>query len=519
MSASRERKKRQELLASGGTDPKAAREAAQKAAERRSNMLYGTIGILFLLITAGLLLYQYVYTPHVANTRRNTTAVTIGERTYTAGDVSFYYYDSMLQMSQLVGDLSALGVDTGSPLSEQIVGGSTEDGEEPQTWDDYFKGAAVNTMRYVTAMNAAAQAEGYVLSEEGETVFESTVSGMKSQAAASGVSYEGYLKSLYGSLMTEACFETNLREQLTANYFAQEHEDGLTYTDEDLLARYEENPQEFDAVSYELVTLDGQAESTEDGDGNTVEPTEEEEAAALEAAKEAAQAILDGYEAGGDLEELAGEYEDIADYTTSDEAYYSDGVTYLEWCFEDGRADGDCTITENTASQRIYVVVFHSRFQSERPGISDVRHILINADSVDDAEGSEVSDEEIKARAQEILDSWDGTEDGFIQLVEEYSQDTASVPDGGLIADITSGSNLVQEFKDWALEAGRQPGDTGIVSSTYGYHIMYYKDGTPMWKYDVESTLLREDMTAWEEELQEPYEAVTNQEGMDYCTR
>ena len=29
----------------------------------------------------------------------------------------------------------------------------------------------------------------------------------------------------------------------------------------------------------------------------------------------------------------------------------------------------------------------------------------------------------------------------------------------------------------------------------------------------------REDMTAWEDELQAPYEAVTNQEGLDYCTR
>ena len=50
MSASRERKKRQEYLAGGGLDRKAAREAEQKAAERRSNLFYGAIAILFAIL-------------------------------------------------------------------------------------------------------------------------------------------------------------------------------------------------------------------------------------------------------------------------------------------------------------------------------------------------------------------------------------------------------------------------------------------------------------------------------------
>ena len=519
MSASRERKKRQEFLASGGTDPKAAREAAQKAAEHKSNVLYGTIGILFLVITAALLFYNYGYSAIVNNARRNTTAVTIGDKVYTAADLSFYYYDSLNQMYQMTGNLSMLGIDTSLPFSEQTVAGTGEDGEEAQTWDDYFKDSAINTMRYVTALNAAAQEAGYTLSEEGETLLSDTVASLQEQASASGLSYEDYLRSLYGSLMTADCFEENLREQLTANYFAQEHEDGLTYTDEEIQALYEEDPREYDSVSYELVSISGQAESTEDEEGNTVAPTDEENAAAWTAAQEAGQAILEGYEAGGDLEELAGEYEDIATYSSSDAATYVSSVTYLEWCFEDGRTAGDSTVIENEDASRVYVVVFRDRFLDERP-TANVRHILINADSVDAAEGEEPSDEEIQARAQEILDSWDGTEDGFVELVAEYSQDTASVPDGGLIEHISANSSYVQEFKDWALAEGRAAGDTGIIQSTYGFHIMYYVGSdSPIWELDAENALRREDMTAWEDELQAPYEAVTNQEGLDYCTR
>ena len=43
MSASREKKARQEFNASGAVDPKAAREAEERAKQRRSNWLYGGI--------------------------------------------------------------------------------------------------------------------------------------------------------------------------------------------------------------------------------------------------------------------------------------------------------------------------------------------------------------------------------------------------------------------------------------------------------------------------------------------
>ena len=49
MSASREKKSRQEQTGSGWNDPKTAREAKERKEERRTNILYGTIGVVFLL--------------------------------------------------------------------------------------------------------------------------------------------------------------------------------------------------------------------------------------------------------------------------------------------------------------------------------------------------------------------------------------------------------------------------------------------------------------------------------------
>ena len=55
MSASREKKARQEFNASGAVEPKAAREAQERAKQRRSNWLYGGIAIVFVLVAAALL--------------------------------------------------------------------------------------------------------------------------------------------------------------------------------------------------------------------------------------------------------------------------------------------------------------------------------------------------------------------------------------------------------------------------------------------------------------------------------
>ena len=84
MSASRERKKRQEFLAAGGVDKKAAQEAQRKAAERKSAILYSVIGILFVAVTVALLVYNS------GIIERKTNAVTVDGVSYKAEDAVSY---------------------------------------------------------------------------------------------------------------------------------------------------------------------------------------------------------------------------------------------------------------------------------------------------------------------------------------------------------------------------------------------------------------------------------------------
>jgi len=124
-----------------------------------------------------------------------------------------------------------------------------------------------------------------------------------------------------------------------------------------------------------------------------------------------------------------------------------------------------------------------------------VRHILIMPKGGTEDESGNVtySEEEweaCRAEAQAILDSWkssDGTEEGFAKLATEKSEDGGSSSNGGLYEDLDESTNFVTEFKEWYLDASRKAGDTGLVKTTYGYHIMYYSAGGTIWQENCRS--------------------------------
>ena len=511
MSASRERKKRQEFLASGGVDKKAVQDAQRKAAERKSTILYSVIGVLFVAVTVALLVYNS------GIIERKTNAVTIDGVSYNAEDVAFYYYESLNSfytnvVSQLGSSgLSYVGLNTSLPLSEQKAFNSTE--EDAQTWDEYFKEQAVETLRFVTAATAAAKEEGFTLSAEDTAALEESIQGIKDAATVSGTSYGNYLDSMYGGYlakghMPKSTFESNLKDYMLATAFSSAHNESLTYTEEQVREVYNTAPASYDSVAYRLVSVDGAPEEQKDADGNTIEATDEEKAAAMSAAEETAKAILDAYNAGADLESEAKKYNN-ATYTKVDKGA-NGTLAYINWCFEEGRKAGDATMMDSDSTSTWYVVVFDRRYLDETKTV-DVRHVLITKDNLTNAIPEGTSDEEIdglvKAKAEEILASWDGTEAGFAQLARDNSQDS-NAQQGGIYTGVYQG-RMVETFNDWIFDSARKPGDSGIVKTDYGYHLMYYVgENEPVWMGSARSSLATADLDEWTDGLTESYPAV-----------
>ena len=129
----------------------------------------------------------------------------------------------------------------------------------------------------------------------------------------------------------------------------------------------------------------------------------------------------------------------------------------------------------------------------------DVRHILIHPQGgTEDENGtvtySEAEWEQCRMKAQELLDKWqaeDGTEEGFAQYAMNYTEDPGSMSTGGLYTDVYVGQ-MVEPFENWCFDESRQYGDTGLVQSNYGYHIMYFVESREIWVGRVQDAIISE---------------------------
>jgi len=133
----------------------------------------------------------------------------------------------------------------------------------------------------------------------------------------------------------------------------------------------------------------------------------------------------------------------------------------------------------------------------------NVRHILISpTGGTKDDKGqtvyTEAEWEACRVAAQKLLDEYlagDKTEDAFAKLAIEHSEDSGSAESGGMYSQLTKDTNFVDEFKNWYLDESRKQGDTGLVKSIYGYHIMYFSDVMPIWEYEVGGIILGDNTT------------------------
>lgn len=117
----------------------------------------------------------------------------------------------------------------------------------------------------------------------------------------------------------------------------------------------------------------------------------------------------------------------------------------------------------------------------------NVRHILITPEATQEGEETVITDEawnSAETKAQAILDQWNAgkkTEESFAELANKESSDPGSNTNGGLYEAVREGQ-MVPEFNDWCFDGSRKVGDTGIVKTTYGYHIMYFSGSQTIWQ-------------------------------------
>ena len=153
-----------------------------------------------------------------------------------------------------------------------------------------------------------------------------------------------------------------------------------------------------------------------------------------------------------------------------------------------------------------YVYIKTSEPALDETNTVNVRHILF------------MEQEDNLAAAENALAEWENgekTEESFAALAEKYTEDGGSANNGGLYEDVYPGQ-MVTNFNDWCFDESRQPGDTGIVETEYGVHVMYFSaTGNPLWMSEIADTLTQQNYNEWYSGIAEKYTITFDEEAMN----
>ena len=323
MSASREKKARQER----GADylsPKQQKALEEQKAARRSTLIFTVCAALFVLCVAAM----FVWNSGVI--QRGAGAVRINGETYTAADVSFYYYNTR---SNIFNSVSP-GMDPGGSMRKQEYA-------EGQSWFDLIADRAIQSMTGTVLAAQAGKDAGLDLTEDYQNHVSEALAALDEYAASSGYSTSQYLKGAYSSLMTPDVYERNLRTVALAEVYSDSISAVSNYSDAELTAKRDAEPEKYDAVAVRHILVE-----------------DEDTAKDLLARWESGERTEDSFAAlAGENSTDPGSVDNGGLYTDVTEGQMV--TEFNDWCFDDARRPGDTGIVET--SYGYHVMYFVSR--------------------------------------------------------------------------------------------------------------------------------------------------------------
>lgn len=475
-----------------------------KPAARKKILSGICIGLVCLLL-GGIIFSNTTYA------RKTFTAVTVGDVDVTAAEYSYYYNAAF---SNYYSTMTSYGltIDTSTSLKRQTA----MDGTTPL--DEYIHDSAISSIQKGIALSEAAKEAGVTLEEEDQKTVEEAMTSLQETATEYGLDVDAFLKSSYGAGVTQELYRSIVeREQLANKYYE------IVYNDPEFGESELEEAYKEKIDSYQMADLRYQLFSS-----NEDTAAEGEEVITKEAAQASAEEFMAKVNSEEDFARLSYELGSTTDESsTEEEADYSSQALYEKvtassldenvaaWVFEEGRATSDTNIIENADGTGYYAVYIVNPSYRHEYNTVNVRHILISvADEEDtDSESTALTSEEAQEKITGIYDEWkngEATEDSFAALAEEYSEDTGSSDNGGLYEQVYK-NQMTTEFNDWCFDESRQVGDTEIIKTDYGYHLIYFAgEDAPYWQVQVESDLRSDAYTAYFEELSAKYETSTH---------
>ncbi len=497
---------------------KAAKKNAKSIEKRNTavKMAKKVVAIVLAVAIVGAIAWKTVDSLGVVE--KFATAVTIGDEKISAAQFNYYYSTQYNQMvSQANYYSQSFGYDIGFDTTLAPDEQTTTDAEgNKTTWNEIIKKNAVDYAQFVTAYYNEAVKNDYKISEETQKEIDDLIENYRNQAASSNYSLNAFLRQTFGPGFNEKAFTEQItKEYLAENYYSDKQSEFVDGVTEDAIkTEYEANRKDYDYTdiryySFAFTTLTAK-------DGETETQLKERQKAENDKVKAEAKAVFDKVTDEASLIAAVKEFKNKdaekpsdTDYTTlSKNAQYDAVVTAIsedgaKWAFDTARKAGDKTMI--TGEKAVYVIVTVNPIYAMNS--VDVRHCLVKFDAKD--ENNVTEEEKIAAynEAKALHDAWlagDKKEDSFKKMVTDNTDDEPSAATGGLYEGIRISDNYVEAFENWSFDAARKAGDSGIIETEYGYHIMYFvKDNTDDldWKNAIKTTKGSEAFTEYQENL------------------
>ena len=381
------------------------------------------------------------------------------------------------------------GYDSTVSASKQTT---TDDDNNVISFDEYFYNNAVSEIEEIVYLYNTGKAEGYTLSDDDiEDINDAVTSIVDGTSGASIDTYQ-YLTTKGLSAKEAAAAIAQYYYLISyADAYSTYAQENVEVSDEDIDAYIAEHKDEFKVVDVYVIST-----ATDDMDDAAAYVAEcEEKAVDFESFKEIAL---------GDVFGIA--EEDFEDGCLSKGTQRTTITSYIdeetaEWMFSEERKSGDCLVVDMTENGGFYIFCIATPIYESNENLPSIRVIPIY-----DSNGEQTS-EELKATADECVEkfnSGDKTEESFIALVSEYSCDSSTTANEGLMENLERGQYLTS-IEDWAYDESRQQGDiTTIELSNGGYCVMYYIGAEHTAAYSSASETLKSEAadsltTAWED--------------------
>ena len=419
----------------------------------------------------------------------------------------YYYYASIVSYYEQYASYGYYSLDTTKDYSKQYT---TDDDGNKISWQKFFETEALKEVEQITTYYSKALEEGVTLTSAQKKTIDKQISTLKDSASQNDVSLDQYIKANFGTYCSEDTIRIMLEQYyLSANYKGK-FKCETKVTDNDVDKYYNDHKNDYKKIEFYYIA--SPYDATDDNSKNESIKTAEKIMAKMKDKKSVIALVPEVYSSYIDSQVKSSMEKDstLTEKKAREEAiksYESNVVTTVSgsdspfddkmntWLFSDDTKVGSKKYYIDEDAKYIYIVLKTSKASVEENETYTVRHILVAPESGSNSSSStsektEYTDEQwaaAKKKADSILAKFNKTDKSeyeFAKLAEQYSTDSASTSSGsndsfgGLYESVTLGQ-MVPDFEKWSIDDSRKYGDTGIVKSDYGYHIMFFINDCP----------------------------------------